>query len=149
MKHFRKLTVLATVAVLALTVLCSCGKAKTYKYSDLSVESSSDGVDAMMKPMLESMYKDSTLEIKSDTATLIIDDVKNEMSMKKDGDKYMLSGDYSDRYKEMFGNSGTGMEAEYKMYLLETEKGYDYIIEETIKIMKIDSTTIIKIHYVK
>ena len=104
MKHFRKLAVLATVAVLALTVLCSCGKAKTYNFDSVSVENAADSeidMSGMIKSVFEPLYKNSTLEIKSDTATIIIDDQRNEMKMKKDGDKYVLSGDYSTRMERI------------------------------------------------
>ena len=146
MKHFRKLAVLATVAVLALTVLCSCGKAKTYNFDSVSVENAADSeidMSGMIKSVFEPLYKNSTLEIKSDTATILIDDQRNEMKMKKDGDKYVLSGDYSTRMEEMFGGADSGVKIQ--MYLLKTDKGYDYVLEETI----MGVSVIVKLHYVK
>ena len=100
-------------------------------------------MSGMIKSVFEPLYKNSTLEIKSDTATIIIDDQRNEMKMKKDGDKYVLSGDYSTRMEEMFGGADSGVKIQ--MYLLKTDKGYDYVLEETI----MGVSVIVKLHYVK
>lgn len=146
MKHYRKLAVLITVAVLALSALCSCGKAKTYKFDSISVESTADSaldISDSMKSILEPLYKNSTLEIASDTATIIVDDQKNEMKMKNNGDKYILSGDYAKRVENLFGGADGGVKVE--MYLLKSDNGYDYVIQETLNGMQIT----IKLHFVK
>ena len=153
MKHIRKLAVLAIVAVLALTILCSCGKAESYKYDSVSVEFPAIfGEDAgetnkALESMYDTMFKDTTLEIKSKTATLIIDDQRNEMKMKKDGDKYTLSGDYVARMEKMFTGAefGEGVEVKIDLYLTKTDNGYDYVVEETVMGMAIT----VKLHYVK
>ena len=127
MKHFRKLAVLATVAVLALTVLCSCGKAKTYKFDSASLYLGGKDVTAEYGTEINELYKGATLEFDGKTATITIGEgdkaEKEVMTATKDGKNYKLTSKNSEEVDANAKEDG----ASFTITLEKTSKGYDLV----------------------
>ncbi|MDE6273532.1 MAG: hypothetical protein K2L87_00600 [Clostridiales bacterium] len=124
---------LAMVCVLALV---ACG-GTTYTYSKTDVKMTGDnmGVDmsGTMNTMYDNMFKGSTLDVSDSEIVWTVSDQKSSMEVKKDGDKYVLSGDYVDQMKQALSASmgGTGVSVDFDMYGTETDAGFDIVMATT------------------
>ncbi len=126
MKLYRKLAVLITVAVLALSTLCSCGKAKTYKFDSANIYL--DGKDVTAEYGAEvDFYKNATLEFDGKTATITVvvgeKTEKEVMTATKDGKIYKLSNENSEEVDADAKEDG----ASFSVTLEKTSKGYDFV----------------------
>lgn len=127
MKHYRKLAVLITVAVLALSTLCSCGKAKTYKFDSANLYLDGKDVTAEYGAEVNELYKNATLEFDGKTATItVVEGEKTEkevMTATKDGKKYKLSNENSEEVDANAKEDG----ASFSVTLEKTSNGYDFV----------------------
>ena len=131
-KRIAKISALVCIMALVLTVIfamTACGESGTkYTYSDTNVEMTGDlggeGGNDNLKTMYDAMYK----------IVWKISDVESTMTVKKDGDKYVLSGEYVDQMKTALsagvgGISGAGLSVSFDMYGMETENGFDIVMK--------------------
>lgn len=154
-----KKKVLKTVVIacaLAMSLLCAalltgCGdKAEKYTYSDVAVESNvpeaASGMESF-KTMYNTMYKDSTLEVgKKIVWNMPGQNSKGEMTYKKDGDKYVLGGDFVETLKSAFSGMGvSGVNVEAELYGIKTDAGFEIVIAEKVSDMNIT----IRLQFVK
>lgn len=122
MKKSTKIITIFVMLALVLAVtfaLASCGEDKTYTYS--GAESDSDYL-VSVSTLYDSMYKGSKITVNDKRIIWKIADAKETLSVKRDGEKYLLGGEYLKQMNESLG----GLETE--MYGIETKDGFDLII---------------------
>lgn len=128
MKRLQKKAAILLVAVLAIAMVASfaaCGEKTRYNYVSLKAEGS---YADMMGAIFDPMYKGSYILVSENSIEWVIDDVKEKMSCKKDGDRVVLGGDYLERIKkDVFGGS---VEVEY--YGQKNGENYQIIMEEKL-----------------
>ena len=129
-KRIAKISALVCIMALVLTVIfamTACGESGTkYTYSDTNVDN--------LKTMYDAMYKNSSITVSESKIVWKISDVESTMTVKKDGDKYVLSGEYVDQMKTALsagvgGISGAGLSVSFDMYGMETENGFDIVMK--------------------
>ncbi len=141
-KRIAKISALVCIMALVLTVIfamTACGESGTkYTYSDTNVEMTGDlggeGGNDNLKTMYDAMYKNSSITVSESKIVWKISDVESTMTVKKDGDKYVLSGEYVDQMKTALsagvgGISGAGLSVSFDMYGMETENGFDIVMK--------------------
>lgn len=144
-KRIAKLSALICIIALVLTAmlaLAACGNAGTnYNYSGTNAEiinGNTSSPDASMKTLYDTMYKDSTITVSDSKIVWKISDVESAMTVKKDGDKYILSGEYVEQMKTAlsagFSAGGVGVSVSFDMYGIETETGFDIIMNASASV---------------
>lgn len=130
-KIFRILSVLLLV-ITSFAVLVGCGKPETYVFS--VSEFKSDVIDMPLQAtiVINNAFKGATLSVGKKKVTLTLGDSENTMSYTKEGEKYILAGEYVDRAEEMLKydlgvEDVEGLEVEYTMYGIKTESGFDIV----------------------
>ena len=147
-KRTAKLVALICTMALALTcifalVACggdggkSTGKGTKYTFTETNVEMTMNG-EAMdssstagTKNMYDTMYKDSTITVSDSKIVWKMSDQESTMSVKKDGEKYKLSGDYVENIKKglsAMNTPGADVTYDFDMYGLKTEGGFQIVI---------------------
>lgn len=135
MKKTAKLFALICTLALVITVmfaLSACGgngEVKTYKFSKAESATSGNHSSTDMSSLYDVMYKDSTITVSDKEVAWSVKDTLNIMSVTRDGDKYLLSGDYVEEMKKLFSSMGN---LTYEVYGVETEEGFDIIMQMTM-----------------
>lgn len=136
----KKITI-ALVAVLSAILMCiglvACGSGTKYNYTETTVEgdSSVTSIFSSMTSMYDTLYKDSYIEVGSKEIKWTIQGEKSSMTYEKDGDKYVLGGDFTKQLKE--GMSSFGADIEISLYGLEVEDGFQIVMEEEVMEMTV------------
>lgn len=125
-----------TLAMVCVLALVACG-GTTYTYSGTDVKMTGDNMGGMdmsgtMSTMYDNLFKGSTITVSDSKVVWKLSDQESSMEVKKDGDKYVLSGDYVDQLEQGIsaGLSGSGVAVTYdfEMYGTETDAGFDIVI---------------------
>ncbi len=139
--------VIVTVCALALVMACAvmlvgCGdKDKGTEYTYSKAEITGDNADEMsnVTTMYDALYKDSKLVVGSKNIKWTIADNEGTMTYTKDGDKYVLGGDYAKQITDSLkGMAGAGATVEIELYGLETEGGFNIVIDEKVSMPETD-----------
>lgn len=152
---------LAVLTVLCACVFAACEKPTRYDFVETKVDDNTSqdeddpfggilDMDGMFAGM-SAMYKDSYLEITDKKIKWVLSSDKSTdgtMTYTKDGDKYLLAGDYIQSLKSsmesMYDGIGGGyinvtdMKIDY--YGKETESGFEIVLEESFDIAVVGST---------
>lgn len=158
MKKVAKISTLICTLALVLVVmfaLSACGAGTTYKYSSVSIDMGGYGSNDSLTSVYDTMMKDSTITVSDKEILWTISDAKNTMTVTKDGDKYVLGGEYTEQMKTAFSSmGGAGTVSNYEMYGKDTEGGFDIVMSMTVTISvpgtsPISNSTNITFHFVK
>ncbi len=123
-------------AVIFCLALAACGESAGTKYTfketkvttDLQSGSTASAITSL-ETMYNTTYKDSTLEVKDGKIVWKIGDMENAMTYTKDGDKYVLAGEYMEQLSSAFSSFGGVGSISY--YGQKTEDGFAIVMEET------------------
>ncbi|MDE6505359.1 MAG: hypothetical protein K2L42_05765 [Clostridia bacterium] len=133
-KQIAKISTLLCMLALVLAVilsLCACESGVTYTYSKANVEMGAGiGGTGSMSAVYDAMYKDSTITVTDSKIVWKISDMESVMSVSKEGEKYMLSGEYVEQMKKTL-SQGFANVSSYEFYGIETENGFDIVMSMT------------------
>lgn len=154
-KSISKIYAVLCVPILALALICVCMFAactdaeggEKYTYSDVTVDLGSYGygADDTIKNMYNNLYQDSYILVSDSKIEWVMEDTTGVMSVTKDGDKYILGGDYVDKLSESMGSLGTGVT--YEMYGVKSGSGFNIVM--TINLTAESITETITFKFVK
>lgn len=136
-----------SLMLLALLGFAACDEtnnAARYNFSEIKAESS-DGMSSemlnLMVPSLSAIYKDSYLSVSDTKIVWTMKEQSGEMTYSKDGDKYVLAGDFaktfSDSLKGALGSIGGNVNASFEMYGIETETGFEIVTRQVVNTISI------------
>lgn len=145
----KKLTTIIAAAVLALAMTaslalmgCDDPNAVRYDFVEAKAEQIVDGVAAdsqitdVTANMLTAVYKDSYIKVGEGSVKLVLKDSDSTLTVKKDGDKDILAGDYVETLKESLTTSLSGVTFDkYEMYGTKTDTGYNIVIYAEAEVM--------------
>lgn len=146
LRRFLALTLVLAIGIVCVAALTACGGSEKYTFSETKIDTSSQEIGSSMSGLVttyNTLYKDTSLEVTDGKIvwTLKGDD-KGEMSYTKDGDKMILSGEFTDAMKEAFKNVSFGMSVEVSAYGIKTTDGFELVVEETISAPQVDTITV-------
>ncbi len=139
------------IAVVCLgAAMAACGdKGETYNFKEMKIEMA-EGESNMMDAMAGSMsnlFKDSTLKVTDKKLKWDIKNVGSQtLKATKEGDKYVLSGDYTKQIEEMmtkaYTSMGINVDVKASWHGIKTEEGYEIVFEMTLGAMSMNGITI-------
>ena len=142
-----KISVLICALALVFTVmfaLSACGEKGTeYKYSATKVELIGDlggdegGIGGNLNTVYETMYKNSSIVVSDSKVVWKFSDTESVLSVKKDGNKYVLSGEYAEQMKKVLSSGlsvGADVQVSFDMYGNEIENGFEIVMSVTYTI---------------
>ncbi len=138
-KLIKYFVVMITAALLSLT-LFACGSNVKYNFKETTIEGEGEMASSMsfMKTTYDTLYKDSTIEVGDGDIVWKMKDAEQKLTYEKDGDKYILAGEYTDTLKNSLSSIGGGeVSIEMAMWGAETDDGFKIVMEE-----KVESTTV-------
>ena len=126
-------------AVLAAALLClalvACGESAGKKYNFKETKATTDATSgasafAAVETMYNTSYAGSTIEVKEGKIVWKIGNDKNTMTYTKDGDTYVLEGDFTKQLSQGLSSMGAG-QSSVAFYGQETEEGFAILIVQT------------------
>lgn len=116
------------VIITSLGLFVGCGETMRYNYVSTTM---SDSLGLDMSSVFDAMYSGSYIIVGENNITWVIDDVRETLKCKKDGDRVALGGEYLERIKNsMFGGSveieyyGQEVGEDYQIVMVEKVAGY-------------------------
>ena len=147
-KLFTKLLILICAVALSATcafalVACDSGEKFTYSGTDVKITESFDDIfdddtyANMLKTTYNNMYKGSTITVSDTKLTWTIQDNASVLTVKRDGDKYILAGDFVNQFNQ---NLAGGSGIDQLWYGIKTDAGFNIVMEMTGTIITISFT---------
>ncbi len=125
-KSIALICAITTVAAVAFA-FTACGAEVTYTYAGCEFNYGSTEI-------FDTMYKGSTITVSDSKIVWKISDISEVLTVKKDGEKYICSGEYVDRMAQASGATAAGVPFEF--YGIKTEDGFDLVqIEDIVEIV--------------
>lgn len=132
MKKTTKIAVIVCTLALVLTVtfaLAACGGPVTYNYSKTTCDA--PVVGSMLAAIFDPMFKGSSITVSDSELVLKAGNEETTMTVKKDGSKYILSGDFADEMRSALSEFG-GSETAIDLYGTKSSDGFDIVMEFSI-----------------
>lgn len=124
-KSIALICAIMTVASVAFA-FTACGAEVTYTYAGCEFDYGSTAFDTM--------YKGSTITVSDSKIVWKILDTSEEFTVKRDGEKYICSGEFVDRMAQASSAPAAGVTFEF--YGIKTEDGFDLVqIEDDMEIV--------------
>ena len=142
-------------AVLAAAILClalaACGGGESSgdnagpsgsegtKYNFVNTSATTDATGSLestltsLAQMYDNTYKDSVLEVKENSIVWTIGDQEGKMTYTKDGDTYLLAGEYTEQVSQALSSSsivGSGQSIDFSFTGEETKDGFKIHMKE-------------------
>ena len=138
-KMFKYFAAVLTAALLCLA-LVGCGSGTKYTFTDAKATTDASGgmlsqTITITETAYNAAYANSTIEVKdSEIVWTFGEDQSGTMSYTKDGDRYVLSGDFTKTLSQSLSSSMAGLGGvapTIAFYGQETESGFEIVIDET------------------